>query len=412
MEACGGGRASPFQPCVVARRSPSSDGVRVARFGKFILLVVLAFGLSLGGRASAMDQVTLRRAGKETHIQGRILVTAQDGGILLEAPNGVLWTVLPDELVSKTSDATPFRPLSADELSKELSAELPEGFRVHTTAHYLILYNTSPAYAQWCGALFERLYLTFMNYWSRKGFDLSAPDAPLVAVVFADRQSYAAYARPDLGDAVSSVIGYFNLQTNRMVMYDLTGTEALGAPRGRLGSTAQINRMLSQPGAEILVATILHEAIHQIAFNCGLHTRYSDCPLWFSEGIATYFETPDLSSSRTWRNIGGINASRLRRLQSYLPRRPADSLRTLITDDNRFRNTSQALDAYAEAWALTYFLFHQHPRQYVDYLKTLSKKKPLVMDTPQQRLREFQAAFGDNLDALDAEFLRYVTRLR
>ena len=47
--------------------------------------------------------------------------------------------------------------MARDEIAQRLLAELPAGFGVYTTTHYLILYDTSPAYAQWCGSLFERL---------------------------------------------------------------------------------------------------------------------------------------------------------------------------------------------------------------------------------------------------------------
>ena len=97
--------------------------------------------------------------------------------------------------------------------------------------------------------------------------------------------------------------------------------------------------MLAQPQAEPLVATIIHEATHQIAFNCGLQTRFADIPLWVSEGIAVYFETPDLTNSKGWKEIGAVNRPRLDRFREYLTRRPADSLSTLISDDTRLRDS-------------------------------------------------------------------------
>ncbi len=194
-------------------------------------------------------------------------------------------------------------------------------------------------------------------------------------------------------------------------MYDLTGMEALSRFGGRRGTSAEINQILARPEAQRMVATIVHEATHQIAFNCGLHARYSDCPLWFSEGIAVYFETPDLRSRKGWSGIGAVNRLRLVRLREYLKRRPADSLRTLIAEDKRFRDPQQNLDAYAEAWALTYYLLRRHPRQYVAYLKVLSEKKPLLEDDPKTRLKEFQQAFGD-LGRLDDEFVRHMVKLR
>ncbi len=357
----------------------------------------------------ALEHVAFRREGRTMGVSGRVLVEARDGGLLVQTRDGVLWTIPPEEQIERTADATPFEPFEREEVVKRVLGELPDGFRVHKTAHYLIFYDTSMAYGQWCGALFERLYLAFTNYWRRKGFDIHEPEFPLTAIVFADRRSYLRFARPELGDAAESIVGYYAMLTNRMTMYDLTGIEALGPSGGRGHSTEQINRILNQPNAHSAVATIVHEATHQIAFNCGLHTRLSDCPLWFSEGIAVYFETPDLGSARGWRGIGAVNRPRLARFRRYLRSRPADSLETLIRDDGRFRDPRKNLDAYAEAWALTWFLIRQRPKQYVAYLDMLSQKKPFVRDGPERRIDQFRRAFGD-LEKLDAKFIRYMTR--
>lgn len=356
-----------------------------------------------------MDQVTFRRDGKTLEATGKVLLTAQNGGLLLLARDGQLWLIPPEEQVEHIADDAPFTPLAREELCKRMLAKLPPGFNVHKTTHYLIFYDTSPVYARWCGSLFERLFMAFTNTWSRKGFDLIEPEFPLVAVVFADKLSYRNFSQAELGEAVDAVIGYFGLTSNRMTMYDLTGLRTQGS-RHR-NATAQINRILSQPEALRTVSTIVHEATHQIAFNCGLHTRLSDCPRWFCEGIAMYFETPDLRNSKGWKGIGNLNQTRLKQFFKYLATRPADSLETLIREDSRFTNIKQAPDAYAEAWALTYFLLRQHPKEFITYLQTLSPKKPLVVDTPKQRLDEFRQAFGD-LKQLDTEFLRYMARQR
>ena len=300
-----------------------------------------------------MDQVTLRGEGKKLEVTGRVLVEAQDGGLLLLGRDGVLWQIPPEEQVRHTSDAAPFKPLTRDEMTKRVLAQLPQGFEVHATKHYLIFYDTSSAYAKWCGSLFEELYQAFTNYWTRNGFELTEPEFPLVAVVFADKQSYLKFSQPELGGAGESIIGYFSLTSNRMTMYDLTGLESQGRGHGRVGMSAQVKQILAQPEALRTVSTIVHEATHQIAFNCGLHTRLSDCPMWFSEGIAVYFETPDLRNAKGWGGIGTtVNRPRLEQFQLYLPTRPANSLETLIRDDKRLTDPNRALDAYAEAWAL------------------------------------------------------------
>ena len=187
--------------------------------------------------------------------------------------------------------------ISPEQMVKSTLAELPQGFDVVKTAHYMIFCNGSKAYAQWCGALFERLNMAFRNAWSRQGFELADPEFPLVAVVFADKPSYVRYAQKDLGDAADSVFGYYNMETNRMTMYDLTESgpsDASSRSRRNVGA-GRINQFLASPNAAGAVSTIVHEATHQIAFNSGLHQRLSDCPKWFSEGIAMYCETPDLA---------------------------------------------------------------------------------------------------------------------
>ena len=374
------------------------------------MVVALAAGLCLlsAAVATAMDYVTLRRDGRDLQLEGRVEVTAQDGGILLLARDGVLWTILPEELGKHSHDDTPFRPLSTQDLSRLLLARLPKGFDVHPTTHYLIFHNTSRVYAQWCGGLFERLYTAFRNYWTHKGFELAEPEFPLVAVVFADKSSYVKFSRAELGDAAESIIGYFSLASNRMTMYDLTESSGRG---NRFNSSAQLNQVLGGAQAVQTVATVVHEAMHQIAFNCGLHTRFSDCPLWFSEGIAVYFETPDLHSTKGWSGVGAVNRMRLVQFQQFLRSRPRDSLTTLIRDDKRFHDLKQVLDTYSEAWALTYYLIRQRPKQYVEYLRLLSAKKPVVQDTPQARLDQFERCFG-SLKQVDADFLRYMLRVR
>jgi hypothetical protein len=134
--------------------------------------------------------------------------------------------------------------------------------------------------------------------------------------------------------------------------------------------------------------------------------------LWVSEGIAIYFETPDLQSSKGWSGIGKVHRSRLTDFRRSLAARPKDSLSTLFADDKRFRQTQSAPIAYAESWALIHFLLKRYPRQLQDYLRLLSEKKPLFFDSPEVRLQEFRRCFGKDPSELDSEFLRYVASLR
>jgi hypothetical protein len=159
------------------------------------------------------------------------------------------------------------------------------------------------------------------------------------------------------------------------------------------------------------VATIVHEATHQIAFNCGLSARYADIPLWLCEGMAVYFEAPDLSSTRGWRGIGRVNYARLATFHDNLPNWHDDSLKSLLAADRRFRDPQTAVDAYADAWALNYYLIKYESEAYAAYLKTLAKKRPLMQDDSATRLADFRQHFGD-LPRLQQKFLKQMARVK
>ena len=126
-----------------------------------------------------------------------------------------------------------------------------------------------------------------------------------------------------------------------------------------------------------------------------------------------YFEAPGLKSRRGWSAIGKVNATRLFRFRQFIKAsRETDSIETLIRDNSRFADAESAIDAYSEAWALTYFLIRTRVRDYSQYLKSISRKRPLQWDTPDERLAEFQSAFGGDLAKLDTELLDFTARLR
>ena len=174
---------------------------------------------------------------------------------------------------------------------------------------------------------------------------------------------------------------------------------------------AEINRRLA--AAPLAVTTIVHEAVHQLAFNTGLNRRLADNPVWLTEGMAVYFETPDLRSRSGWRTIGRVNRSRLARFTEFArTRRRPGSLKSLVCRDERFREAVSEADAYAEAWALSYFLLKTQKPQYLRYLATIAAKPLLTWDTPEQRQADFEAVFGGDWGGLERRFLKYIKRVK
>jgi hypothetical protein len=123
------------------------------------------------------------------------------------------------------------------------------------------------------------------------------------------------------------------------------------------------------------------------------------------------FEAPDLASSRGWRGIGRVNYPRLETFHRNLPNWRTGSLETLLVDNRRFRDPRTALAAYADAWALNYYLIKYRSDDYTAYLKMLAEKRPLAEDDPATRLAEFRKHFGE-LGALETQFLKQMSRIQ
>lgn len=353
------------------------------------------------------ERIELRGDSAARRVEGSVLVEAVDGGVLLELADERYELLQPEAIASRSplGDAAPIE--TPRELSRRILAELPAGFDVHVTRHYVICFDTSRDYAKWCAALFERLHDAFGNFWTKAGLEITDPPRPLVVVIFADRRAYEAHAARDLGGAADRVVGYYNLLSNRVTTFDLTGTDGLPRPAGRPRGSPAVEIMKS-PAAAGLVSTLVHEATHQMAFNCGMHRRLAPVPLWVSEGIATYFETPDLESVRGWRGIGAVNYPRLDHFLAT--HRPGD-IASIVASDDRFRAAEGPLDAYAAAWALTRHLIDTRRREFVAYLQLQAAKPPLGDDSRDRRLSDFETAFGETPAAIEAAVIKAMARL-
>ena len=358
-----------------------------------------------------LETITFDDEGTSRTISGRVLVKAVDGGLLVQERDGRLWTVTSETLGRRESSGAAFRPEESAALGKRLAAELDKkvarGFYTVSTRHYTIVSSADPRFTRWVGTLFERLRTAFVAYWKGRGVKLADPEFPLVAIVLKDRSQFSKFVTVDAKLDPTTVTGYYSIMTNRIVLYDIARIPG----QAPAATPVEIQRRLvTAPQA---IATVVHEAAHQVAYNCGMNRRLSDNPLWLVEGMAVFFETPDLRSRSGWRTVGKVNLPRLARFSDFVHRRrQAGSLKSLIRSDRRLRDGKSAADAYAEAWALNYFLLRTRRKQFSAYLKTISAKPLLRWDTPEMRQSDFEAAFGDDWEQLDRAFLKYLGRVR
>ena len=75
------------------------------------------------------------------------------------------------------------------------------------------------------------------------------------------------------------------------------------------------------------------------------------------------------------------------------------------SEDQRFGQQAAILDAYSEAWALTYYLLTFEQKTFVEYLKFLGEKKPGINESSERKIENFEKFFG-NLEEVDRQFVK------
>jgi hypothetical protein len=113
-----------------------------------------------------------------------------------------------------------------------------------------------------------------------------------------------------------------------------------------------------------------------------------------------------------WSPAPRVNLSRLKQLKLFLGKpRLASPIQKMLREDDLFRKSDSALDSYALAWGVTYFLVKRKPKELAAYLKILQEKTPDSEDNAEIRLQDFESCFGDHWTQFYREFYDFVRRL-
>jgi hypothetical protein len=354
-------------------------------------------------KGSFVEIVAKRKDGDRTSFQAELVTQHPSLGHLLLDADGELKVVTPDDFIEiRQLDGT-LTPTPAKELGEKLLSEMPAGSKHFSTDNYVVCYNTTEAYARWNAKLYEERLAGFLKFWGARGLKLQKPRFPLVALIFDSKEDYVAYASKDFTGS-EGTFGYYHQARNRLASYDLTGVTGVLPAGAKVNRHALLNTILNRPEAERTVSTIFHEAAHQMAFNCGLQTRLGDNPLWLSEGIATYFETPN--------GIGKLNAYNYSNLIQSLPTRSPDALQRLLTEDSLLRKEDSMIQGYAESWALFHFLTQSNPKGMVKYLQLIRATPIGFQSNGKERLDMFLVCFGDDLEKIDRGFLKHIQKIK
>ena len=277
-----------------------------------------------------------------------------------------------------------FRGYSVMEMRDRLRAEFPQSFDITYSQHFVVAHPKGE-WSVWADRL-EALYRSFSHYMSVRGFNLDEPPVPLVAIVFRNQGDYYNHAAASGTPLQPNTLGHYDPASNRIFLYDE------GLEEGQDWAAS--------------LDTIIHEAAHQTAYNVGVHRRFAEQPRWLVEGLAMMFEARGLWDARsTHTQKDRINRGRLDDFRYLMKSRSADALPRLIASDNAFR--SDPAVAYAEAWALSFFLCETRPQAYCDYLAKVGSRKPFTKYPAKKRMADFARYFGKDLKQLNAEMMHF-----
>jgi hypothetical protein len=376
-----------------AQNTIPAQGHRFARYLKIFQMLAISaaiFGLKCAGAIAELPpQITMDALIRGQRVQGTPLAWSSEKVFLL-GRDGELIEFSPADAQDYRKTSDNFVPFPHSIVRGMLENEFGPKFEVTGTGHFLVVHPKGQA--QWAQR-FEDLYRQCVMYFSVRGFHLTDPEFPLVAIVFANRDDFRRYASKDTVPAGAGLLGYYSPRTNRVALYDIGDGRA---------TSAQWQENF---------ATAVHEASHQTAFNTGIHGRWSPPPRWVAEGLGTMFEARGVNDSRTYSaQTDRINRGRLNDFKQLRANRKPAAFVELISSDKQFE--LDPIRAYAEAWAFTFFLVEKTPRDYARYLEKTAARKPFTLYSSAQRLKDFTDVFGDNMALLEAHFLRFMDELK
>jgi hypothetical protein len=326
----------------------------------------------------------------------------------------------PADLLREIYDGRGVRLPVDDGAVGDALAQLGAGSWSMETEHFVIVSNADRAWTQGRASMLERAYDEVHRFGGRIGVRMHPPEAKLVCVLVGRHDQYEALALEHDGVRASWVSGYYASASNRIVFYDdSTGPafvaakarleEARGrAPRGNREAEVALEAEDSRiDGAALAASTAktVHEAAHLVAYNCGMQSRARQAPFWFTEGLATNFETPTGAG-----RLGPESPVEFREAEfaALLARGGAMPVAQFVgvleaPEDDRAR----AGDMYAQAYALFRFLARTDREALGGFARDLLSE-PAGESTPERMRELFRDRFGP-AEAVERRWVKFET---
>jgi Protein of unknown function (DUF1570) len=306
--------------------------------------------------------------------------------------------------------------------------DLPGRFRIYESRHFQVHSDADPNWTRGRMALLERASHQVQRFCNHVGLVYEPPAERLLCLFFDRYADYADFARRHDGMSTPWVAGYYAGRSNHVVYYNDADAPSvrvadahLAEARGQLdllrqwqtdatreGNTravdfyaaqrAQLETQLRHEETRLRDTVrqaadvkAVHEAVHLLAFNTGVQSRYHQYPFWFTEGLATCFETETPNSA-----FGPDRdyAPRRTHFEELLEEGALLPLATFVSLTEVPGDSAETADVmYHEAYSLLMYLHRYKKRELRQFLESIKAEPAGEIDGPRQ-LALFEASFG------------------
>ena len=327
-----------------------------------------------------------------------------------------------DELLATMAEPMPFgtrdrRLRTESDVYRDTRKLLPRRFHAYEARRFVVLSDAAPGWSRKQVQLLDRTYHQFNRFTKRLGLKPRPLRHKLVCVLFQEHDDYRRFAERRDGVTAEWISGYYSPKHDRIVFYNIETNpelvEALREPRSatRLAGSITGYARPTRPARSGLrseylraaTATVVHEAVHQLAFHTRIQSPHIQNPLWLSEGLATAFETdhPDKAFGPDHEY-----ALRTEQFQEILAEGKLIPLRDLVTYTRMPDNDDDTISSvYHQSYALITWMNRFRREELRDVMDAL-RNEPPGRPGPQRHLQIFEQAFGD-VDRLERLWLRH-----
>jgi hypothetical protein len=310
-----------------------------------------------------------------------------------------------------------------------LATYMPKAER-HDSDHFLIVSDAPPtAIANTLNTL-EKTRTSLLADLERRGLPAADPGVRHLAILFSDEDAFRRFAREVDGQSLATTLGYYQPSGRRLQLFDPESTDAVRAADAMIAKNEAaisarqdaVNRMrssrLSRQEAAVaqrevdqaraklasqraqreaavddnLKVVVVHEAAHQLLFECGAQSPGGLNPLWLAEGLAVGYETDDV------RRPGGPSSMRDERFGVFrkslldnglMPVRLLVGTRVMPSGGGAQTALQAQEDFYAQSCMLVRWCMLERPAEFKAFLASCRAAKP--GDAPEA---VFESCFG------------------